>query len=361
MNIDTIDIKTTNDVGLPLDPETFSRVILDFLGRKENLSYKSHDNFIINLEDISQFNHILNSKISYQKNIILEHFSINFGYSDGTFREINGSEALSKFIETRSVDTTSINLNWKIIVKFDHSPTIETQEIDLLFISSIDRKIDSEDFSYIELSINHTNQSWALDILSAFKDKIDEITIETSKLKEKYKKLTDSPLYLTTITMLFVVFALALTLPVTQNETQRLRQDLVQYNLKQNYNDDLSKVVGLLNITSLERSELKELGIKNKEIEDIIEKNERNVIIHLILIVLLFITPFVIRKYISYCINYFNHKSFILTSKSAFKKLQKYKDDKSKITYIGLTVVVTSVTFSIMASVIFKVLETLIF
>ncbi|TDH88755.1 hypothetical protein DWA15_18830, partial [Acinetobacter baumannii] len=103
MNTDVVELKTINEVGLPLDPETFSRVILDFLGRKENLSYKSHDNFIINLEDISQFNHILNSKISYQK--------------------INGSEALSKFLETRSIDTTSINLNWKIIIKFDHSPT----------------------------------------------------------------------------------------------------------------------------------------------------------------------------------------------------------------------------------------------
>ncbi|ELY1725890.1 hypothetical protein WMB90_002783, partial [Acinetobacter baumannii] len=57
MNTDVVELKTINEVGLPLDPETFSRVILDFLGRKENLSYKSHDNFIINLEDISQFNH----------------------------------------------------------------------------------------------------------------------------------------------------------------------------------------------------------------------------------------------------------------------------------------------------------------
>nr|WP_304506115.1 hypothetical protein [Acinetobacter baumannii] len=53
------------------------------------------------------------------------------------------------------------------------------------------------------------------------------------------------------------------------------RQDLVQYNLKQNYKDDLSKVVGLLNITTLERSELKELGTKNKEIEKIIEKKSK--------------------------------------------------------------------------------------
>ncbi|VCX15257.1 hypothetical protein BANRA_03753 [Acinetobacter baumannii] len=58
------------------------------------------------------------------------------------------------------------------------------------------------------------------------------------------------------------MLGLGLTIPVAQNETQRLRQDLVQYNLKQNYKDDLSKVVGLLNITTLERSELKELGTK---------------------------------------------------------------------------------------------------
>ncbi|OLU60101.1 hypothetical protein SG96_0217245 [Acinetobacter baumannii] len=40
MNTDVVELKTINEVGLPLDPETFSRVILDFLGRKENLSYK---------------------------------------------------------------------------------------------------------------------------------------------------------------------------------------------------------------------------------------------------------------------------------------------------------------------------------
>nr|WP_239256834.1 hypothetical protein [Acinetobacter baumannii] len=77
MNTDVVELKTINEVGLPLDPETFSRVILDFLGRKENLSYKSHDNFIINLEDISQFNHILNSKISYQKNLCTRQISQN--------------------------------------------------------------------------------------------------------------------------------------------------------------------------------------------------------------------------------------------------------------------------------------------
>ncbi|EMU17245.1 hypothetical protein ABNIH16_19627, partial [Acinetobacter baumannii ABNIH16] len=93
----------------------------------------------------------------------------------------------------------------------------------------------------------------------------------------------------------------------------------------------------------------------------IIEKNQKNVALHLTLIVLLFIIPFVVRKYIKYSINYFNHKSFILVNNYSQRKLQKYKDDKSKITYIGFTVFVTSITFSILASVIFKVLDALVF
>ncbi|KCY88299.1 hypothetical protein J831_4525, partial [Acinetobacter baumannii 25691_8] len=107
----------------------------------------------------------------------------------------------------------------------------------------------------------------------------NEIAIKPSILKEKYNKITDNLFFATIVPMFFIVLGLGLTIPVAQNETQRLRQDLVQYNLKQNYKDDLSKVVGLLNITTLERSELKELGTKNKEIEKIIEKNKLSVIL----------------------------------------------------------------------------------
>ncbi|MCY3126645.1 hypothetical protein ECE26_18940, partial [Acinetobacter baumannii] len=47
-------------------------------------------------------------------------------------------------------------------------------------------------------------------------------------------------------------------------------------------------------------------------------------------------------------------KSFILVNNYSQRKLQKYKDDKSKITYIGFTVFVTSITFSILALKLFK-------
>ncbi len=361
MNNNVIELKTINEVGLPLDPETFARVILDFLGRKENLSYKSRDNFVINIEDISQFNHIINSKVSYQKNIVLEHFSINLGYSDNTFRTINGSEALDKFLETRSIDTTSVNLNWKIIIKFDNSPTIETQEISLLFVTNLDMESPKEEFSYIELSINHTNQSWALDILNAFKEKINEVRLEPPKLKKHYIKFKNSPLYLTASMMLFMILAIGLILPLSPDMSQSLKQDLIRYTLKQDYKDEISKVVSLLHITSLDKKELKELKSNDKEIKNIIYKNNKDSIIQVLLIVFLMLTPFIIKKYINYSLNYFNHKSFIIINNANSNKLEKYKEDKSKITYIGFTVIVTSIVFSIVAAIFFKILEKIIF
>lgn len=363
MNDNVIKLKTTNDVGLSLDPDTFSRVILDFLGRKENLSYKNRDNFIINLEDISQFNHIINSKISYQKNIVLDHFSITLGYLDGTFRTINGSEALDKFLETRSIETTSVNLNWKIIIKFDSSPTIETQEINLLFVTNLDVDFKNleEEFSYIELSINHTNQSWALDILNAFKEKINEVRIQPTKLKKKYNQFKNNPSYVTAALMLFMLFAIGLILPLSPEISQTLKQDLVRHTLNQNYENETSKLISLLHVTALNKEELKTLKSNDKEIEEIINNNNKSSFIHVFLLLILMTTPFIIKKYINYSINYLDHKSFITINNVGFSQLQKYKDEKSKITFISFTIIVSSIIFSILASIVFKIFEKIIF
>lgn len=361
MNNDPIEISTTNQVGLPLDQKTFSEVILNFLGRKENLSYKSRNNFILRIEDISQFNHLIKSKISYQKNIVLEHFSVNFEYSDKTSRQINGSDALDSFLETRSVDTTSVNLNWKIIIKFDDSPSIETQEIDLLFMTDIGIKGLKDEYSFIKLSINHTNQSWALDILNAFKDKINELSFDPPKIKKIYDKMSDSSLFLTSMVVLMLIFSVCLMFPVSSDLSQDLKKDLVRYTLKQNYNNDISKVIGLLEVTALDKKELRELKQKNKELEPIFKNSNEELMIHIFLMTLLLSAPFIINWYINYSIKYLNHKSFIVINNANNNSLQKYKDDKSKITYFGFTIVVTTIIVSIIAAIIFKIIEKLIF
>lgn len=363
MNNNAINLKTANDVGLPLDPETFSKVILDFLGRKENLSYKNHDNFIINLEDISQFNHIINSKISYQKNITLDHLSITLGYLDGTFRTINGSKALDNFLETRSIETTSVNLNWKIIIKFDSSPTIETQEVNLLFITNIeiDSKNSKEEFSYIELSINHTNQSWALDILNAFKEKINEVRIEPTTLKKKYNQFRDNPSYITAALMVFMLLMIGLILPLSPEISQNLKQDLVRHTLNQDYENETSKLISLLHVTALNKEELKKLKVNDREIEEIIDNNNKETFNLIFLFILLMTTPFILKKYITYSINYLDNKSFITINKVGYTQLQNYKDKKSKITFISFTLIISSIIVSIIASVVFKIFEKIIF
>lgn len=352
MSNDIVHLTTSNDVGLPLDVETFSRVILDFLGRKENLSYTSKHNFVINLNDISQFHNIIKTKISYQKNIILEHFSVNFIYSNGTSREINGEEALEKFLETRFVDVLSVNLNWKIIIKFDNSPSIETQEINLLF--STEKRHYFSNNSYIKLSINHTNQSWALDILSAFEDKINEVTIKESKFEKILKSIKETDWLFGLKMSGLLLFVLTMSLSYALSE-KSLKKDLINHVIQQNHTDNATKIIDLLEITGLDKKEIILLKSKDKEIQKIVDESKKDYIVTLILLLVVVSLPFIISKYVNYSIKYLEHKSFITISNISMNNLQEYRNSKNKVTYISLTVIISSVFFSLIASVIYSV------
>lgn len=352
-------LQTDNGVGIPLDQETFSKVILDFLGRKENLSYGIHENFILKLDDINQFHNIIVSKLSYQKNIYLQHLSIKFVYSDNSSREINSQEALQTYLETRPVDIEGVSMTWKIIIKFDNNPSIETQEINLIFASDIDSEI--LDWSYIKLSIDHTNQSWALDIMNAFKDKINEVTLRKSKLYKTYKKATNNNAILSLIITTFLALVVMLAIPMSSNTKSLLREDLVSYALSKEYSDESSKIINLLHITSLEKDEILEMKNNDKEIKEIIDKHNKNIIIYGIIIILAMITPFIIKWYIKYSVNYLDHKSFILLNNNHYDKLEKYRSNKNRTYYIGFTLITSSIIFSILATIIYNFINKIIF
>lgn len=361
MTSDIVSITTDNQVGLPLDLKTFSEVILDFLGRKENLSYHDENNFILKLDDILQFDYILKQKISYQKNVLLDHFSIIINYSDDSSREINGEEALKSFVETRSVGVVSLHLNWKVIIKFDNNPTIETQEISLLFdVKSNQYKYYRNIFtsSKILISINHTNQSWALDILHAFKDRINHIVIKETKAHKNFKRIKNSDLF--SLVLLFSTLVLCILLSISLITSEKtLKNELINYSLKQNYKDETSKIMSLLTVSSLDTDQIKALKKSNKEISNIIhERNKENLFL-LLLISAVITAPFLLMKYINYSINYFNHKSFIVIGGDANKILSDYKDTKNRATYFSISLITTSILFSILATVIYNFISAL--
>lgn len=367
MNTEQVVSTTDNSIGIPLDTKTFARVVLDFLGHKEVLSYKTDDNFLIHLEDLSQFNHLLKSKISYQKNIFLDHFSINFGYTDGTFRKINGEKALDTFLETRAVGINSVNLNWKIIIKFDESPTIETQEINLLFVKNFHHNIqdknlkNKDEYSFIDLNINHTNQSWALDILNAFKEKISEVKTDQHKLSRIYKKLGDSPFTVLTFLIGFYISTLYVFIPTESSFDKELRKDLIQLTLQEDHKTEFSKVISLLDVSTHDFNDIKNFKNKNSEVEKLIDSHNLKTYITFILLAIILVFPFILVRFIRYSINYLDHKSFIVINKTSQNQLDSYNRNKSKLTYIGTTLIISTILISIISAAIFKLIERIIF
>lgn len=126
--------------------------------------------------DIEQFYYLLDSKISKEHHVHISHFSVNISYNDGTSREISGIDALNKFLETRDVTPSDVTMSWNIIIKYPKSETIENQRIQLSFIR---RGVNND--SEILLVIEHTNQSWGIEVLNLFKDKIAELSIKQTR------------------------------------------------------------------------------------------------------------------------------------------------------------------------------------
>jgi len=168
------------EVSIALNRDTFAQLILNFLGKKEKLSLKKRVDFVLNHNDIEQFYYLLNAKIDKEPSTSVEHFLVTLNYNDNTVRQISGIEALNAFLETRHVIPQSITLTWNIIVKYPNAPTVENQNIELTFITNNKENQTYEEGEVI-LSISHTNQAWAAEVLNLLRDKINGVTLSRPK------------------------------------------------------------------------------------------------------------------------------------------------------------------------------------
>lgn len=179
--MNTTDLST--DVKISIQREEFAEFILNFLGKKEKLTYTDEFTFHLNHNDIEHIYYLVNEKISKEQNIVIEHFVVTIAYQDKTEREISGIKALNQFLETRYVYPISIQLSWNIVVQFPNAQSIENQSIDLAFLTNEGyiEGAPSEIKDYVKnehknsegrvfLTINHTNQAWGIEVLNLMKD-----------------------------------------------------------------------------------------------------------------------------------------------------------------------------------------------
>ena len=164
------------NITLTLPKEKFSEFLLGFLGPKETLSKSYCDDFIVKSSaDVLQFHHLLEYKTKTQQSISLSLATATICYENGTNRTINTIESLEKFNEYRDLGVISFNLVWKFLFCVPNEKTIQQQKVSLLFNAK-----GTDAIGKISVSIEHTNQLWAVEVLRLFEEQINKIKVPYS-------------------------------------------------------------------------------------------------------------------------------------------------------------------------------------
>lgn len=365
MNEQTVPLQTENSaVAIHLEREAFSKFILEFLGTKEKLVYERYASFRLHHNDIEQFYYLLEAKVSKEKNIVLDHFSVNVIYDDNTKRELYGIDNLKKFNETRYVNPVSITLSWNLVVGFGNANTIENQVIEVTFNTKKRRenKQQAWDEGDIKLIITSTNQAWANEVLNLFKDQINNVIIQKSAIYSCIKFISSVDVKATLI--LFMSLFMMLTAGLGQRSDTSTRSNLT---------DELSLEIGRsllkqgdpyiefikFSIKELQVEQIKELSEEEEKFKstkifaDLIKVKElrklKDTLFELALI--LFVAFFVVLVlYPRYALKYYGAKSFIFLTKKAEQLEKKEKDSKNKLTFFSFTSVVITVVIAVIAN-----------
>lgn len=362
-------------VVLSLPENTFADMIMNFLGKKEKLSYQKRTYFKLHIYDITQFYYLLDAKISKEQFTHLNYFSLVITYDDSTTREINTIERLEKYHETRNVIPTSISMSWNIVLKFPKADTIENQKIDLLF-NITDEVIDGN----VYLDIQHTNPAWGVEVLNLFTDNIKKVSLQENKnigfINSVFgvissKRSNRAVYYFMMLVVSLTMSILLLGLESNSNNYSRSKADLATevYNLSSNGLITDRELMTTLNAISYLKDdnieELLENKLINEElvvpVEAYISKSKEKIYTFIKIVLSIFFSLIGIyffgKYYYNSYINFYRDISLINITDAANKKLIAFNESKNKAVFYSLSLIIFSVVCSLIATLITVVVQ----
>lgn len=365
-----IEPSNKNELAISIKQNDLADMILNFLGKKETLTYQRENiNFILYPNDIEQFYYLLNTKIEKESYSNITHFTVTFLYHDNTKREINGIENLNTFLETRDVLTREIILSWNIILSFPNTQKIENQKVTVHFNIT-------EPMNSILVSIEHTNPVWGAEVLNLFKEESLSSIIEKPQsliLSErllhffKYNQLYNAVISLFLIFMLFFIFML---IPLIENKDYSNKDALLLASeLINNNKDDLVNDIEVkILLNSFNNSNIhKELTniIQNPKIKSFYqtlvenEKKTSDKFSKLLKNTAYIFSAFIGILFISYLlikqnIKYFSERSFILITSRSRKAYEIYKKSKNKTEYYSLSLIAFSMIIGLLVNLLYQ-------
>ena len=355
-------------ISFNLTQNNFADIILNFLGKKQKLLYTvENSNFKIERNDVEQFYYLLNEKIRKEHYTSVGYFSVNIIYTDSTQCEINGIEALEKFLETRDVIPRSIILSWNIILNFPENPTIENQKIEVSFNVSDDQN------NVIQLNIEHTNQAWGVEVLNLFKDHIQTIIIEKPKKLIVAEKINNFLNYRNTLLPLIVLPLILFTLMTFILDDDQIRtpgikkhasitsiSQIIDAGIEDNNKIEMLLAIYLLDKQYHDINYFKNLSSQKlkQQLEKIITNRTtaKNNLKSQIYSIGIFILGLIIslKLYVMQVMKFLKIKSFILTTSKAEKIHNEFYNSKSRIEYYSLSLIAISIICSVVANIIYQ-------
>jgi len=349
------------EVILSFSEKNFADIILNFLGKKQKLSFiENEENFEIRRNDIEQFYFLLDEKIRKEHYTAIDYFAVQIQYNDKTQREIIGIEALKQFLETRDVMPTSIILTWNIILDFPDSQIIENQKIEISF---------DTDNNSILMFIEHTNQAWGIEVLNLFKDHIKTLIIQKPKkliYAEKINSLFNNRGFSTFILLPIVIMTLILQIYTTYTKTHK---DLITANsmakvisIGIDENNTLETILAFYIVDKEYKNNEIINTFKSKKLKEEIEKylnlkeKEKDTLLIQMILLILALPGIALGVFIYTWqkIKYFSTKSFILVTSKADNAYKSFYDMKSKIEYYSFSLIGISIVCSIIASILYQ-------
>ena len=353
--------QSENSFLIKLKEDHLADLLLNFLGKKERLSYQSKRSFILRLNDIEQFYYLLNEKVSKEQHVNVEIFSVTFLFNDKTKRTVNTIISLNKYLETRDVEPVSVVLEWHIVLKFPNTDTIETQKIEVSFDVLSDSKIGK-----VLINIEHTNQSWGLEVLNLLKNQILLVSKSINKKvtwAKKVKELIDiKSIFFLLFTSSLLLFLFKVIPSVEDRKVTNYhvfsyyvdgnitKDEFEKYNyISNNIHEELQK-------DSVEKT-IKDEGLKKYLLNNFIERGDKNNSNKS------FFTRYIVSALLLWCafylyliryIKYHSAKSFIITTNRAVASFEEYNSIKNRIEFYSISLLVFTVVSGLIVNMLYS-------
>ncbi|MDM8557364.1 hypothetical protein [Candidatus Parabeggiatoa sp. HSG14] len=370
-------VKNDEDIQIKISQEKFARIILDFLGKKQTLSYQIETAFLLDISNIAQFHYLLSEKIEKEQDTFLSLFNITIQYDDNTKRQFGDIKNVNSFYEVRDVVATDVTLHWEIVVEFPKKK-IENQKIELSFSVK-----NQKSYGTIDLNIEHTNQAWGIEVLNHFKSYLKSIetpqypvvnwAIKTKTILN-FKFLSKLMMLIVFIGVMFasLVFSffesqgkgLSTTISSDRQEQILKLYAFNEHNLTQQIKIALFALenfhVEFIQLTSDNLITDEKIKFILSNVVKNTAKKKNILLLWLSSITIFFLSVFGILIlavfYLKRLIKFHEKRSFIILSSRSERIFNEYKSSKGKVEFFSFSLLFFSIMCGIIANIIYQFL-----